>query len=91
MLNNAYAHLESAKLALVNGDSDEMIYHTEIAKKGLYFNMIEVNVEQLYLSSEDVLFKVRRGYIEEAQMEIMKSVDYMKENRQYNKDAVLAH
>ena len=60
---NAYTHLESAKLALVNGDSDEMIYHTEIAKKGLYFNMIEVNVEQLYLSSENVLFKVR-GYIE---------------------------
>ena len=30
---NAYTHLESAKLALVNGDSDEMIYHTEIAKK----------------------------------------------------------
>ena len=88
---SAYAHLESAKLARVNGDSDEVIYHTEIAKKGLYFNMIEVNVEEIYLSSEDILFKVRRGYTEQAQMEIMKSVDHMKENRQYNKDAVLAH
>ncbi len=88
---NAYAHLESAKLALVNGDNEEMIYHAEIAKKGLYFNMIEVDVEQIYLSSEDILFKVRRGYTEQAQMEIMKSVNHMKENRQYNKDAVLAH
>lgn len=91
LILKAYAHLESAKLALVNGENDEMIYHAEIAKKSLYFNMIEVDVEQMYLSSEDILFKVRRGYNEQAQMEIMKSVDHMREYRQYNKDAVLAH
>ena len=87
----AYSHLESAKLALVNGSSEQMIYHAEIAKKGLYFNMIEVDVEQIFLSSEDILFQVKRGQVEQAQIEIMRSVDHMKEHRQYNKESVLAH
>ena len=68
-----------------------MIYHAEIAKKGLYFNMIEVDVEQIFLSSEDILFQVKRGQVEQAQIEIMRSVDHMKEHRQYNKESVLAH
>ena len=55
-----------------------MIYHAEIAKKGLYFNMIEVDVEQIFLSSEDILFQVKRGQVEQAQIEIMRSVDHRK-------------
>ena len=78
----------------MNGENEQMIYHTERAKRGLYFSMVEVDVEKLYHSSEDILLQVRRGYLEEAQRGISKSVDTMRQldyGNEMPSDKPLAH